>query len=216
MTLLSDQDLLRALDAGDLVVEPWLADQINDEPSAPSPLQPASLEVTLADTFLVPARDPITRAVDPTQGGDGLFRDPVVVPAGMCMALPPGGFLLGSTREKFTLSPTVAAQLSGKSSLGRLGLQVHSTAGFIDPGFSGHITLEFSNHGFWNLQLFPGMRIGQLLVFRLSSPADRPYGSTWSLGSRYQGQNGPTAPRRQRAVTGDVVTYDAESSSSSS
>jgi len=98
--------------------------------------------------------------------------------------------VLGSTIERVTLGPTLAARLEGKSSLGRLGILVHSTAGFIDPGFSGHVTLELSNVNTLPIKLWVGMKIGQLCVFRLSSPAARPYG-TVGLGSRYQGQAGP-------------------------
>jgi len=108
--------------------------------------------------------------------------------------LHPGEFVLGATFEAVTLPDDVAARLEGKSSLGRLGLLTHSTAGFIDPGFSGHVTLELSNVATLPITLWPGMKIGQLCFFRLSSPAEHPYGSDAS-GSRYQGQRGPTASR---------------------
>lgn len=201
--LLSDRDLLDALHAGELAVDPPIADQINANPASPSPLQPASLEVTLSNEFLVPVpslpgRE--ARDIDPRADNSRLFIRRQPVPAGLCLLLPPGGFVLGSTQQRFAFSASVAGQLSGKSSLARLGLQVHSTAGFIDPGFCGKITLELSNHGPWKIQLWPGMRVGQILVSRLSSPADRPYASTPTLGSRYQDQDGPTAPRRWRTV----------------
>jgi dCTP deaminase len=93
-----------------------------------------------------------------------------------------------------TLPDDIAARLEGKSSLGRLGLLTHSTAGFIDPGFSGHVTLELSNVATLPIKLWPGMKIGQLCFFRLSSPAEHPYGSGQYL-SRYLGQRGPTASR---------------------
>ena len=108
--------------------------------------------------------------------------------------LHPGEFVLGSTYEQVTLGSAVAARLEGKSSLGRLGLLTHSTAGFIDPGFSGHVTLELSNMATLPVKLWPGMKIGQLCFFRLSSPAEHPYGSA-AYGSRYQGQRGPTPSR---------------------
>ena len=108
--------------------------------------------------------------------------------------LHPGEFVLGSTYEQVTLPDDVAARLEGKSSLGRLGLLTHSTAGFIDPGFSGHVTLELSNVATLPILLWPGMKIGQMCCFRLSSAAERPYGSS-QYGSRYQGQRGPTASR---------------------
>ena len=108
--------------------------------------------------------------------------------------LHPGEFVLASTYETVTLGPAVAARLEGKSSLGRLGLLTHSTAGFIDPGFSGHVTLELSNMATLPVKLWPGMKIGQLCFFQLTSPAEHPYGSV-QYGSRYQGQRGPTPSR---------------------
>ncbi len=108
--------------------------------------------------------------------------------------LHPGEFVLGSTYEVVTLPDDLAARLEGKSSLGRLGLLTHSTAGFIDPGFTGHVTLELSNVATLPITLWPGMKIGQLCFFRLSSAAENAYGSA-RYGSRYQGQRGPTASR---------------------
>ena len=108
--------------------------------------------------------------------------------------LHPGEFVLASTYEVITLPDDVAGRLEGKSSLGRLGLLTHSTAGFIDPGFSGHITLELSNVANLPVKLYPGMKIGQLCLFRLSSPAENSYGSA-KYGSRYQNQRGPTASK---------------------
>jgi dCTP deaminase len=125
--------------------------------------------------------------------------------------LHPGEFALGSTFEQVTLPDDVAARLEGKSSLGRLGLLTHSTAGFIDPGFSGHVTLELSNVATLPMTLWPGMKIGQLCFFRLSSPAENPYGSG-PYGNRYQGQRGPTASRSfQNFHVTDVGTTDAGS-----
>ena len=108
--------------------------------------------------------------------------------------LHPGEFVLGSTLERVTLPDDLVARLEGKSSLGRLGLLIHSTAGFIDPAWDGHITLELSNVNTIPITLYPGMRVGQLSFFPLSSPAERPYGSP-ELGSSYQGQVGPTPSR---------------------
>ena len=108
--------------------------------------------------------------------------------------LHPGEFVLGATHEVVTLPDDIAARLEGKSSLGRLCLLTHSTAGFIDPGFTGHVTLELSNTATMPILLHPGMKIGQLCFFQLSSPAEAPYGSG-AHGSRYQGQRGPTASR---------------------
>ena len=108
--------------------------------------------------------------------------------------LHPGEFALASTYEVVTLPDDLASRLEGKSSLGRLGLITHSTAGFIDPGFSGHVTLELANVATLPIKLYPGMKIGQLCMFRLTSPAEHPYGSA-EYGSRYYGQRGPTASR---------------------
>src|SRR5690606_1603613 len=108
--------------------------------------------------------------------------------------LHPGEFVLGSTYESVSLPDDIAARLEGKSSLGRLGLLTHSTAGFIDPGFEGNVTLELSNTATLPIYLWPGMKIGQLCFFRLTSPAEHPYGSE-KYGSRYRGQRGPTASR---------------------
>ena len=110
--------------------------------------------------------------------------------------LHPGEFILGATYEQITLDDDIAARLEGKSSLGRLGLLTHSTAGFIDPGFTGHVTLELSNTATMPILLYPGMKVGQLCFFQLSSVADAPYGKG-ARGSRYQGQRGPTASRSQ-------------------
>src|SRR6201993_526480 len=108
--------------------------------------------------------------------------------------LHPGEFVLASTYEVITLPDDLAGRLEGKSSLGRLGLLTHSTAGWIDPGFSGHVTLELSNVATLPIKLWPGMKIGQLCILRLTSPAEHPYGSA-RVGSKYQGQRGPTPSR---------------------
>jgi dCTP deaminase len=168
------------------------AERVVLEPFDAEMIQPSSIDVRLDRFFRVfenhryphidPAADQpdLTRAVEPE--GDEPF------------ILHPGEFVLGSTYEVVTLPDDVAARLEGKSSLGRLGLLTHSTAGFIDPGFSGHVTLELSNVATLPIKLWPGMKIGQMCFFRLSSPAENPYGSE-KYGSRYQGQRGPTPSR---------------------
>ena len=108
--------------------------------------------------------------------------------------LHPGEFVLGSSLEEVGIPADLAARLEGKSSLGRLGLMTHSTAGFLDPGFVGHVTLELSNVANLPITLYPGMRIGQIAVFQLTTAAERPYGSR-GVGSKYQGQRGPTPSR---------------------
>ncbi len=180
--LLSDRDILAEIEEKRVQLEPF-----DDEM-----VQPSSVDVRLDRFFRVfenhryphidPAEDQpdLTRAVEPD--GDEPF------------ILHPGEFVLGSTYEVVTLPDDIAARLEGKSSLGRLGLLTHSTAGFIDPGFSGHVTLELSNVATLPIKLWPGMKIGQLCFFRLSSPSRHPYGSE-KYGSRYQGQRGPTPSR---------------------
>jgi dCTP deaminase len=177
--LLSDRDLRTEIESARVAVDPY----------DPTMIQPSSIDVRLDRLFRVfenhryPHIDPsieqaeLTRLVEPD--GDEPF------------ILHPGEFVLGSTYEVVTLPDDIAGRLEGKSSLGRLGLLTHSTAGFIDPGFSGHVTLELSNVATLPIKLWPGMKIGQLCLFRLSSPAEHPYGSS-VYQSRYQGQRGPT------------------------
>ncbi len=180
--LLSDRDIKAEVAAGRIGLEPYAAEMV----------QPSSIDVRLDRYFRVfenhryPHIDPameqaeLTRPVEPD--GDEPF------------ILHPGEFALGSIYEAVTLPDDIAARVEGKSSLGRLGLLTHATAGFIDPGFSGHVTLELSNVATLPIKLWPGMKIGQLCFFRLTSPAEHPYGSAAS-GSRYQGQRGPTQSR---------------------
>jgi dCTP deaminase len=180
--LLSDRDIRSAIETGRIALEPYDPDLV----------QPSSVDVRIDRYFRVfenhryPHIDPsieqaeLTRLVEP----DG--EEPFI--------LHPGEFVLGSTYEVVGLPDDVSARLEGKSSLGRLGLLTHSTAGFIDAGFSGHVTLELSNVATLPIKLWPGMKIGQLCFFRLSSPAEAPYGQG-AAGSRYQGQRGPTPSR---------------------
>ena len=180
--LLSDRDIRAELDAGRVVLDPY----------EPSMLQPSSIDVRL-DRYFRLFDNHKYPFIDPSQEQPELTRLVEVVPDEP-FVLHPGEFVLGSTFEAVTLPDDVAARLEGKSSLGRLGLLTHSTAGFIDPGFSGHVTLELSNVATLPITLWPGMKIGQMCFFRLSSPAEHPYGSD-AYGSRYQGQRGPTASR---------------------
>jgi dCTP deaminase len=131
--------------------------------------------------------------IDPAEEMGELTRF-VEVAADEAFILHPGEFVLGSTYEFVTLPDNIAARLEGKSSLGRLGLLTHSTAGFVDPGFNGHVTLELANVSNLPIKLWPGMKVGQLCFFQLSSPSETPYGSAKYL-NRYQGQRGPTASR---------------------
>ncbi|MCA1713180.1 MAG: dCTP deaminase [Actinobacteria bacterium] len=180
--LLSDRDLKAALASGALSLSPY------DE----TMVQPSSIDVRLDRYFRVFANHRYTH-IDPAVEQDDLTE--LVEPSGdEAFILHPGEFVLGSTYEVIGLADNLASRLEGKSSLGRLGLVTHSTAGFIDPGFSGHVTLELSNLANLPIKLYPGMKIGQICVFQLSSPAEHPYGSS-IYGSRYQDQRGPTPSR---------------------
>ncbi len=180
--LLSDRDIRAEVEAGGLKLDPWEPDLV----------QPSSVDVRLDRFFRVFNNQRYTH-IDPAQQQDDLTSQ-VEIGDGDPFVLHPGEFVLGSTLEIITLPIHLASRLEGKSSLGRLGLITHATAGFIDPGFSGHITLELSNVANLPITLWPGMKIGQLCVFKLSSPAEHPYGSE-RYGSRYQGQRGPTPSR---------------------
>ena len=180
--LLSDRDIKAEVAAGRVGIEPFDAELI----------QPSSVDVRLDRYFRVFNNQKYTH-IDPASQQDDLTT--LVEPEGdEAFVLHPGEFVLGSTLERVMLPDALAGRLEGKSSLGRLGLLTHSTAGFIDPGFTGHITLELSNVANLPITLWPGMRIGQLCLFRLTSPVEHPYGSP-VYGSRYQGQRGPTPSR---------------------
>jgi dCTP deaminase len=180
--LLSDHDIRSELESGRVRLDPY----------EPAMVQPSSIDVRL-DKYFRLFDNHRYAVIDPAEEQPDLTHF-VEVGQGEAFVLHPGEFVLGSTYEAVTLPDDVAARLEGKSSLGRLGLLTHSTAGFVDPGFTGHVTLELSNVATLPIKLWPGMKVGQLCFFRLSSPADEPYGSGAS-GSRYQGQRGPTASR---------------------
>jgi dCTP deaminase len=158
-------------------------------------LQPSSFDVRL-DRFFRLFDNHKYPYIDPSEQQDDLTRLIEVAPD-EAFILHPGEFVLGSTFEFVTLPNDIAARLEGKSSLGRLGLLTHSTAGFVDPGFKGHVTLELSNTATLPIKLWPGMKIGQLCFFKLSSESEFPYGSD-KYSSRYQGQRGPTASRSHK------------------
>ena len=177
--LLSDRDIKSEIDKGRVVLEPYDVNMI----------QPSSVDVRLDRLFRTFENHKYAH-IDPAENQPELTRE-VAVEGNDPFILHPGEFVLGSTYEVISLPDDIAGRLEGKSSLGRLGLLTHSTAGFIDPGFSGHVTLELSNVATLPIKLWPGMKIGQLCLFRLESPAEHPYGSA-VYGSRYQGQRGPT------------------------
>ncbi len=180
--LLSDRDIQAQIEAGRVRLDPW----------DPAMVQPSSIDVRL-DRYFRLFDNHKYPVIDPAQDQPELTRL-VEVDSGESFVLHPGEFVLGSTLEEVSLPDDVAARVEGKSSLGRLGLLTHATAGFVDPGFTGHVTLELSNVATLPIVLHPGMKIGQLCFFQLSSAAEHPYGSS-AKGSHYQGQRGPTASR---------------------
>ena len=180
--LMSDRDIRAEIEAGNVGLEPLDM----------SLLQPSSFDVRL-DRFFRLFDNHKYGFIDPAENMSELTRL-VEVKSDEPFILHPGEFVLGSTYEYVTLPDNIAARLEGKSSLGRLGLLTHSTAGFVDPGFKGHVTLELANVSNLPIKLWPGMKVGQLCFFQLTSPSENPYGSD-KYGSRYQGQRGPTASR---------------------
>jgi len=182
VTVLSDRTIKEELAAGRLVIEPL------DEAC----IQPASIDLHLGRTFRVfrVTRRPF---VDVRQPVDDL-TELITIDDEEPFIIQPGAFCLGSTIETVTLPHDIVARVDGKSSLGRLGLLVHATAGYVDPGWTGRLTLELSNQSQMPIALYYGMRIAQISFLRMSTPVDRPYGSP-ELGSKYQGQTGPTPSR---------------------
>ncbi|HEY8989272.1 MAG TPA: dCTP deaminase [Candidatus Limnocylindrales bacterium] len=180
MSVLSDRDIRAALEAGEIAIKPYDAQD----------LQPSSVDLHLDRSFRVfrnnryPFID--VRAPQPD------LTELLTVADDEPFVLHPGEFVLGQTLEWVELPNDLVARLEGKSSLGRLGLLIHSTAGYVDPGWKGNLTLELSNVANLPIALYFGMKIGQISFFKMSSPVDRPYGSP-SLGSKYQGQSEPTA-----------------------
>jgi len=179
---MSDRDIRAEIEAGRIGLEPLDMEL----------LQPSSMDVRL-DRFFRLFDNHKYAYIDPREEQSDLTHW-VEVAADEAFILHPGEFVLGSTYEFVTLPDNIAARLEGKSSLGRLGLLTHSTAGFVDPGFNGHVTLELANVSNLPIKLWPGMKVGQLCFFQLSSACETPYGSAKYL-SRYLGQRGPTASR---------------------
>ena len=179
---MSDRDIRAEIEAGRIGLEPLDMEL----------LQPSSMDVRL-DRFFRLFDNHKYAYIDPREEQADLTHL-VEVASDEAFILHPGEFVLGSTYEYVTLPDNIAARLEGKSSLGRLGLLTHSTAGFVDPGFTGHVTLELANVSNLPIKLWPGMKVGQLCFFQLSSACETPYGSAKYL-SRYLGQRGPTASR---------------------
>ncbi|CAN5861958.1 dCTP deaminase [soil metagenome] len=181
----SDRTIKESISSGKIAIEPY----------EPSYVQPSSVDLRVGNGFRVFVNhryseiDPRAPQADLTQLVEVGDEEPFM--------LHPGEFVLGSTLERVRLGVDVVARLEGKSSLGRLGLLIHSTAGFIDPGFEGHITLELSNVATLPIAIYPSMKIGQISFYQMTTAAEYPYGSP-ELGSKYQGQSGPTASRSHR------------------
>lgn len=180
--ILSDRSIREALDDGSIVIEPLLEGAV----------QPSSVDLRV-DRFFRVFRNDTTPYIDPKEAQEDL-TELVEVPDDGAFILHPGEFVLGSTLETIRLPADIAARLDGKSSLGRLGLLIHSTAGWADPGFDGPLTLELSNVANLPIAIYPGMRIGQISFLRMTSEAETPYGSS-AIRSKYQGQRGPTPSR---------------------
>lgn len=186
--ILSDRSLREQIDAGRIVIEPF----------DPALVQPSSIDVRISNLFRV-FRNHTAGVIDVKQDMTGLTElvEMPVGPDGVGdepFMLHPGEFVLGSTLERVAVPDDLVGRVEGKSSLGRLGLLIHSTAGFVDAGFDGHITLELANVASLPITLYPGMKIGQISFMRMTTPADQPYGKGAS-GSKYQGQRGPTPSR---------------------
>jgi dCTP deaminase len=183
--ILSDEDIQARLAAGDLVVDPL------DDPDMQ--IQPASIDLRLGGEFLEFRRTNIP-CIHPDQESEtDEYVSKTTVGEGEEFILHPGDFVLGTTKERVAIPSDLLATVEGRSSLGRLAIVIHATAGIVDPGYEGQITLELSNLGTAPVALLPGMRVSQLVFTKLTSPAARPYGS--ERGSKYQGQRGPQASR---------------------
>jgi dCTP deaminase len=188
--IFSDRTIRESIDSGSIQIDPF----------EPSHVQPSSVDLRVGSGFRIFVNHRYSQ-IDPRHPQPDLTQL-VEVAENEPFMLHPGEFVLGSTLERVKLGNGVVARLEGKSSLGRLGLLIHSTAGFIDPGFEGHITLELSNVATLPIAIYPGMKIGQISFYRMTTEADLPYGSP-QLGSKYQGQIGPTASRSSQDFHSD-------------
>jgi dCTP deaminase len=197
MSVLSDRDIRTSLEAGQIVVRPY----------DPVDLQPSSVDLHLDRSFRV-FRNNRYAFIDVRKPQPDL-TELVTVENDEPFVLHPGEFVLGQTLEWVELPVDIVARLEGRSSLGRIGLLIHSTAGYVDPGWKGNLTLELSNVANLPIALYFGMKIGQISFELMSSPVDRPYGSP-SLGSKYQGQSEPTASAFHRDFSADVKPGSGE------
>jgi dCTP deaminase len=180
--ILSDVSINKALAEGRIIIDPLMDGAV----------QPSSVDLR-TDRYFRVFRNDTTPFIDPKLPQEDL-TELVEVADGNAFILHPGEFVLGSTLERVALPDDLVARLEGKSSLGRLGLLIHSTAGFVDAGWDGHLTLELSNVANLPIAIYPGMKIGQISFLQMTTPAEHPYGSD-ATGSKYQGQRGPTPSR---------------------
>jgi dCTP deaminase len=180
--ILSDVTIREAIAAGRIVIDPMMDGAI----------QPSSVDLRIDRYFRV-FRNDTTPFIDPKRPQEDL-TELVEMKEDNAFILHPGEFVLASTLERVAIADDLVGRLEGKSSMGRLGLLIHSTAGFVDAGWDGHLTLELSNVANLPIALYPGMKIGQISFLQMTTPADHPYGST-TTGSKYQGQRGPTPSR---------------------
>ncbi len=180
--ILSDKSIAEELESGGIVIDPL----------GEAAMQPSSVDLRVDRYFRV-FRNDTTPFIDPKQAQEDL-TELVEVEEGGSFILHPGEFVLGSTLERVALGNDLVARLEGKSSLGRLGLLIHSTAGFVDAGWDGHLTLELSNVANLPIAIYPGMKIGQISFLQMTTEATTPYGSS-TAGSKYKGQKGPTPSR---------------------
>ena len=181
-SVLSDGTIRRLVEEGRVVIDPW----------DPAMVQPASVDLRLGGSFRV-FHNHRAAAIDLRDPPTNLTEE-VVIEGDEPFVIHPGEFALGRTQEYVEIPDDLVARIEGKSSLGRLGLLIHSTAGFIDAGFDGHVTLELANVASLPITIYPGMKIGQISFMQMTTPADRPYGRG-AAGSKYQGQRGPTPSR---------------------
>lgn len=201
MSVLSDRDIRASLEAGEIVIKPY----------DPKDLQPSSVDLHLDRRFRV-FRNNRYAYIDVRNPQPDL-TELLTIQDDEPFVLHPGEFVLGQTLEWTELPNDLVARLEGRSSLGRLGLLIHSTAGYVDPGWKGHLTLELSNVANLPIALYYGMSIGQISYFKMSSPVERPYGSK-ELGSKYQGQSEPTASAFHRDFANGKDAAPAEAKES--
>jgi dCTP deaminase len=183
--ILSDRTIRESIASGRIVIDPYEKTYV----------QPSSVDLRV-DRFFRVFENHLYPFIDPKSSQEDL-TNLIEVDEDVPFMLHPGEFVLGSTLERVALGEDIVARLEGKSSLGRIGLLIHSTAGFVDPGFDGYLTLELSNVANLPIAIYPGMKIGQISFYQLTTPADHPYGSD-AAGSKYQGQRGPTPSRVHR------------------